>query len=140
MQDKHCVILLCFQKKLFVISLFCCKYISGIYLNMLGSQWQKQPPEVFCKKSVLRNFVKFTEKQLCQSLFFNKVAGLRPQSVTLFKKRTMTMVLSWCLRTTFLQNISRRLPLQIKIKRMTSRILPKLKFNVYLQLSLEQFC
>ena len=27
---------------------------------------------------VLRNFIKFTEKPLCQSLFFNKVAGLRP--------------------------------------------------------------
>ena len=37
---------------------------------------QKQPPEVFCKKDVLRNFAKFTGKHLCQSLFFNKVAGL----------------------------------------------------------------
>ena len=36
---------------------------------------QKQPPEVFCKKGVLRNFAKFTGKHLCQSLFFNKVAG-----------------------------------------------------------------
>ena len=34
-------------------------------------------PEVFCKKSVLRNFTKFTGKPLCQILFFNKVAGLR---------------------------------------------------------------
>ena len=31
------------------------------------------------KKGVLRNFTKFTGKQLCQSLFFNKVAGLRLQ-------------------------------------------------------------
>ena len=29
--------------------------------------------EVFCNKGVLRNFTKFTEKHLCQSLFFNKV-------------------------------------------------------------------
>ena len=42
-------------------------------------------PEVFCKKGVLKNFAKFTGKHLCQSLFFNKVAGLRP--VTLLKKR-----------------------------------------------------
>ena len=28
------------------------------------------------RKGVLRNFAKFTWKQLCQSLFFNKVAGL----------------------------------------------------------------
>ena len=34
--------------------------------------------EVFYKKSVLGNFTKFTGKQLCQRLFFNKVAGLRP--------------------------------------------------------------
>ena len=33
--------------------------------------------EVFCKRVVLRNFTKFTRKNLCQSLFFNKVAGLR---------------------------------------------------------------
>ena len=34
-------------------------------------------PEVFCKKSVLGNFAKFAGKHLCQSLFLNKVAGLR---------------------------------------------------------------
>ena len=34
-------------------------------------------PEVFCKKGVFRNFTKFTGKHLYQSLFFNKVAGLR---------------------------------------------------------------
>ena len=34
--------------------------------------------EVFCNKGVLRNFTKFTEKHLCQSLFFNKVGDIRP--------------------------------------------------------------
>ena len=33
---------------------------------------------MFCRKDALRSFAKFTEKHLCQSLFFNKVAGLRP--------------------------------------------------------------
>ena len=37
---------------------------------------KKQPPEVFCKNGVLRNFAKFTGKHLYHSLFFNKVAGL----------------------------------------------------------------
>ena len=37
------------------------------------------------RKGVLRNFAKFTGKHLCQSLFFNKVAGL--SSATLLKKR-----------------------------------------------------
>ena len=33
------------------------------------------------RKGVLRNFAKFTGKQLCQSLFFHKVEGLRPAQV-----------------------------------------------------------
>ena len=42
-------------------------------------------PDVFSKKVVLRNFTKFTGKHLCQSLFFNKIAGVRP--ATLLKNR-----------------------------------------------------
>ena len=41
--------------------------------------------EVFCKSQVLKNFAKFTGKHLCQSLFFNKVVGLKP--ATLLKMR-----------------------------------------------------
>ena len=44
-------------------------------------------PEVFCKKGVLKNFSKFTGKHLCQSLFFNKVAGL-------IKKGTLAQLFS----------------------------------------------
>ena len=51
----------------------------------LYSSLQKQPSEVFCRKGVLRNVAKFTGKHLCQSLLFNKVAGLRP--ATLLKTR-----------------------------------------------------
>ena len=40
---------------------------------------------MFCKKGVLKNFTKFTEEYLCQSLFFNKVAGLKPTN--LLKKK-----------------------------------------------------
>ena len=32
--------------------------------------------EVFCKKSALKSFAKFTGKPQCHSLFLNKVAGL----------------------------------------------------------------
>ena len=49
-------------------------------------------PEVFCKKGVLRNFAKFLGKLLYQSLFFNKVADLRP--ATLIKKETLARVFS----------------------------------------------
>ena len=48
---------------------------------------------MLCKKGVLRNFVKFTGKHLCQSLLFNKVAGPRP--ATLLKKETLAQVLSY---------------------------------------------
>ena len=37
---------------------------------------QKQPPEVSCKKGVLKNLANFTGKRLLESLF-NKVAGLQ---------------------------------------------------------------
>ena len=46
--------------------------------------------EVFFKKGVFRNFAKFTGKHLCQSLFFNKVAGLSLQLY--LKKDTGTSV------------------------------------------------
>ena len=48
------------------------------------SEGRSSRPEVFCKKGVLRNIAKFTGRHLCQSLFFNKDAGLRP--ATLLKK------------------------------------------------------
>ena len=35
---------------------------------------EEKPPDVFCKKGVLKNFTKFTGKHL--SLFFNEVAGV----------------------------------------------------------------
>ena len=46
-------------------------------LQLLASECQKQPPELLCEKSALKSFPKLTEKHLCQSLFFNKVADLR---------------------------------------------------------------
>ena len=39
-------------------------------------------PEVFCKKAVLKNFAKFTGKQLCQSLLFKKAAIQRPSTLS----------------------------------------------------------
>ena len=46
-----------------------------ILLKTCKSSFRSSRPEVFCEKGVLRNFAKFTGKHLCQSLFFNKVAG-----------------------------------------------------------------
>ena len=64
--------------------------------NMLIVNKQKQPPEVFFKKCILKNFAKFTGKHLCQSLSFNKVAGLDLQ---LEKKGDLgTVFFQWILR------------------------------------------
>ena len=62
-------------------------------------------PEVFCKKGVLRNFTKFTGKHLCQRLFFNNVAGLRP--ATLLKKRRWHR----CFHANFVSIFSYKTPL-----------------------------
>ena len=52
--------------------------LENLFEKLRNKTRQKQPAEVFYEKSVLRYFSKFTGKYLCQSLFFNKVAGLRP--------------------------------------------------------------
>ena len=40
------------------------------------AKYRSSCSEMFCKIGVLKNFAKFTEKHLCQSLFFNKDSGL----------------------------------------------------------------
>ena len=60
---------------------------------MAYSKGQKQRSSV--KEGVLRNFAEFTGKHLCQSLFFNKVPGLR--LATLLKKK-LWHILLWILR------------------------------------------
>ena len=57
------------------------------------------------KTGVLKNFAKFMGKHLCQSLFFNKVVGLRHRCFP------MNSAKFW--RALFLQNTSRRLLLLI---------------------------
>ena len=63
------------------------------------------------RKRVLTNFGKFTGIGLCESLFLNKVTGLR--SATLLKKRLWHRCFPECfskfLITPFLQNTSGRL-------------------------------
>ena len=77
-----------------------------IYKTSLWNETVSEITDVFYKTGVLRNFTKFIWKHLCWSLFFNKVAGLRPE--TLLKRDSNTGVFRWILwnflRTTFLQN------------------------------------
>ena len=55
---------------------------------------QKQPPEVFYKKAVLKNFAIFTGKHLCWSLFIIKFQTFRPDS----KRDPNTGVFLWILQ------------------------------------------
>ena len=72
---------------------FALRYLVGLRclraskMKLHGLRYGYRSSHQMCslKKVVLKNFAKFTGKHLCQSLFFNKVAGLRP--ATLFKKR-----------------------------------------------------
>ena len=65
------------------------------------------------KKGALKSFAKFTEKLLCQSLFFNKVASLNP--ATLLKRklwhRYFPVSFAKFQRTPFLTEHLRWLPL-----------------------------
>ena len=76
-------------------------------------------PEIFCKKGVLRNCGKFPGKHLCQSIFFNKVAGLRPATLLIKRlcHRRFPVSFMKFLRTPFLQNT-------------TGRLLPAVLFNM----------
>ena len=53
------------------------EYLPAASLSFNYLIFRSSRPDVFCKYGVLRNFAKFTGKHLCQSLYFNKVAGLR---------------------------------------------------------------
>ena len=68
-------------------------------------------PEVFYKKDVLKNFLKFLGKRMYQSFFLNKVAGLK-QACNSIKKETLALVFhcEFCeiLKSTFLQNTPSR--------------------------------
>ena len=91
------------------LSFDCCVLIFFVFCissNNKSSHWRCS-----VKKDVLRNFAKFTEKHLCESLFFNKVSDLR--AAILSKKRLWhrcsPVNFAKFLRTTFLQNTLRRL-------------------------------
>ena len=82
-----------------------------------GYQYRSSRPDVLFKKVVLKGLSKFIGKHLCQSLFFNKVAGLRP--ATEIKKETLTQVFSceFCqiFKYAFFKGHLRWLPLSILI-------------------------
>ena len=82
-------------------------YKSSLWLSRSRSSHQR----CSIKKGVLRNVAKFTQKHLCQNLFFNRVASLRPAILlrkTLWHRCFPVNFVKY-LRTPFLQNTSGRL-------------------------------
>ena len=84
------------------------------------------------KELALQNFAKFRRKHMCWSLFFNKVADLRPQvCLTLLKKRLrqrrFPLNFVKFLRTPFSQNTSE----QVLLTALTKAVLENfVKFPV----------
>ena len=58
-------------------------YEKGILKNFskFSNKFKEQSSGGVLSKDALKNFVKFTEKHLCWSLAFNKVAGWKPKNV-----------------------------------------------------------
>ena len=78
---------------------------------------QKQPPEVFCKNDVLKNFTIFTEKRLYWSHFLNKVAGSSCLQPCIFIKkrlqhRCFSVNIVIFFRTSIMKNIWEELSLR----------------------------
>ena len=63
------------------------------FLSSLNSQ--KQPQEVFCKKSVLKNFGKFTGKHLCQSILLIKLQASELTKKTTEQRRSAVFIVNF---------------------------------------------
>ena len=107
---------------------------AGVYLGYWVEwkvKYRSSRPEVLRQKVVLRNFAKLIGKHLCQILFFNKVAGLRP--ATLLKRRLLhrcfPVNFRKLLRTPFLKEHLQWLLLQI-IHRKTAMQGTEVSLNI----------
>ena len=75
----------------FILSIISVISSTHIACDVMCVQYvQKQRPEVFFKKGVLKNFASLTEKHLCWSLFLIKLQAWEPP--TLLKRDSNTDV------------------------------------------------
>ena len=89
-----------------------CKYENEKFsFKMKLSEIQKQPPEVFCKNTILKNIAIFAGKHLCWSLVFNKVEKIVKMRL---QHRCFSVNIVKFLRTPFLKNICKWLFLKIQ--------------------------
>ena len=101
-----------------------CLFNHYLIVISLGGKYRSSHQRCSVKKGGLRNFSKFTGKHLCHCLFFNKVAGLRPYACNFLKKRLWDSCFPLnfvkILRTSFLQNTSTQLLLEIPVSKLFS--------------------
>ena len=64
---------------LLMILIILCAYTLKFANSLENLIFQKKPPKVFFKTRFFKEFRKIQRKTPCQSLFFNKVAGLSLQ-------------------------------------------------------------
>ena len=81
--------------RIWQIHFWCNRFLKNYLSTKLFDIVRSSRPEVFCKKSNLRNFTKFTGKHLCQRLFFNKVAGLALSSCQFWGAPTHTHIVDF---------------------------------------------
>ena len=88
-----------------------------VYMFIWGKPFRSSHQKCSVRKGLLRNFAKFTGKYLCQSLFFTKVAGLRPESLLKIRLWYKCFPVNFAkfVRTLFLQNTSGWLILAIVV-------------------------
>ena len=111
-QKQHCSIILCF-----VVAIYGCALTYHNQSKETSTNFKSSQQRCSIKESVLRNFLKSAGEHLCQSLFFNKVAGIKP-AITLKKRlqhRCFLVNFPKFLKTPFLQNTSGRLLLKLII-------------------------
>ena len=90
-------------------------------------QDQKQPTEVFCKNDVLKNFTIFTEKRLCWSHLFDKVAESSCLQHSRFIKkrlqhRCFSVNITNFLKTRIMKNICE----ELFLKKLAASVLARL--------------
>ena len=102
-------------------------------LNSFQSFIRSSHRRCFIKKVVLKSFVKFTGKHLCQGLFLNKVSGLRLKETLVHAHFIVHFAKS--LETSFSQNTSGRL-LLFRINTITgSRVMTIFIYKKFDQIS-----
>ena len=85
-----------FKKRLHQRCLIMSQYASA-FLSLFS--FQKQPPQVFYKKDVLKKFAIFTRNHLYWNLFFKKLFNKTPLLKNIFKRPLLSLP---CLQTCLL--------------------------------------